>query len=212
MKTDIDLDELEKRAFKSTFEDGLWDMYLGLMLLPLMVWFVMVSVTDLPDVANTIIAMSLLLLPLAGFWLGKKYIVAPRLGMVTFSPARQKKRKKLSLVLALSVLVTFLLVLMTGLMLFPVWENAPSWAFLVLLFGVNIIVVFSLGAYYLDFPRAYLYGWFYAITVASTFWQLDRGLHIPVIGLILAGIMVGIGLVLFVRFWRSHPLPKERVS
>lgn len=212
MKTDIDLDELEKRAFRSTFEDGLWDIYLGLMLLPLLVWFVMVSASDLPDVVNTLISMSLLLLPLAGFWYGKKYVVAPRLGMVTFSAARQKKRKKLSLVLALSVLVTVLLVLMTGLMLFPVWENAPSWAFLVGVFSINIIVVFSLGAYYLDFPRAYLYGWFYALTVASTFWQMDRGLHIPIIGLILAGIMVGIGLVLFVRFWRSHPLPKERVS
>lgn len=75
--------------------------------------------------------------------------------------------------------------------------------------AVNVIVVFSLGAYYLDFPRAYLYGWFYALTVASTFWQMDRGLHIPIIGLILAGIMVGIGLVLFARFWRSHPIPKE---
>jgi hypothetical protein len=33
MSQSISLKELERKAFRSTFQDGLWDMYLGFLLL-----------------------------------------------------------------------------------------------------------------------------------------------------------------------------------
>ncbi len=216
MSQSIDLKELERRAFRTNFQDGLWDIFLGLLLLQMSFGPVLGSSSELSEIAILAFMLVYTTIVLGSFWYIKKTIVLPRLGVVKYGPARQKKRKKLSLALALSVLLGVLLFLgaitlyQTGA---PQEISGPVLlAALATVFGATAVIVFSLMAYFMDFPRAYLYGWFYALGVISTFWLLEQGVTFPWIALLLSGTMILIGLTLFVRFLHYHPLPpKETV-
>lgn len=208
----FDLKELERRAFKATFQDGLWDIYLGLMLLPMTIWFVLVIPRDLPDILVIGTMMVLLLLPYLGFWLSKKYVVAPRLGYVRFGKGRQKKRKKIGLVLSLSVMISAILVIMTATATIPELAILPLWTVPVGIMGIKLIIVFSLLAYYLDFPRAYLYGWFYALAIVELVQKMGTEAAYIVLAPLFALVMIILGSILFIRFLRSHPSVKKEVK
>ena len=57
---------------------------------------------------------------------------------------------------------------------------------------------------------AYLYGWFYGLAFPLNIFLVEAfGISIPLATLLFSGVMVGIGLVLFVRFVRSHSIPVQ---
>lgn len=212
MTTNIDLKELERRAFKSTFQDGIWDIYLGLMLLPMVIWLLLVAHPDDPSTAAVVLTFGFFAVPIFLFRATKKYLIMPRLGLVQFGTARQRKRKKLGLAMALSVLGTAVIVLITARSLIPTFNNLPDWAFIVGLFGVKLVIVFSLIAYFLDYPRAYLYGWFYVLSIVNLFTQMGKGSGVPILPVLFAGLMIAFGSILLIQFLRTHPLPTHEVS
>jgi len=145
---------------------------------------------------------------------GKKCITVPRMGHVKFSSKRRAKLTKVRLVLALSViagLVVFVAAIAmrgnaSGIMspgiLFP------------LVWMVNALIVFGLMAYFMDFPRLYIIGILYAITlpVDSALYEL-AGIKITYIVFgIPAIIILVMGFVILSRFLRDHPLPAEEVE
>jgi hypothetical protein len=212
MSAHINLKELEKKVFKSNFEDGLWDIYLGMLLLQISLSTFLYAL----DLSPLLILLILVLFVggvFAAFWAAKKYVVTPRMGLVTFNEERTKKKKKVSLILSLSVLFgIFVFALTMGLYWLAVQDRTTNlvqygWVIPFGLFLVNAVVVFSLIAYYYDYTRAYLYGWFYGLAYPLNI-ALDElfGIRFPVFSLLFSIIMVGIGLVLFIRFMRTHPL------
>lgn len=218
MSHTVNLKEIEKRAFRSTFQDGLWDLFLGFSLLNmgLGTWLggILGESDDLPlssfGIIMTVLIVFIVLI-LLGFWAGKKYITTPRIGRVKFGPARKARQRAVILVLSLSVLAGVVL-LALGLVFTiapPEW-TALGWLVPAGAFGVNSVVVMSLIAYYLDYTRAYVYGWFYALAFPATI-LLAKYLDItfPIAYVVPAGVMVLIGAVLFVRFLRQYPLPEE---
>jgi len=212
MSAQLDLKALEKKVFKSNFEDGLWDVYLGMLLLQISLSSFLYTL-DIGPLWILLILVLFVGLVFAAFWAAKKHIIMPRMGLVRFSDERKQKKKKLSLILSLSVLFG---VLVFGLTLGLYWLAANDitsdwvqygWVIPFGLFLVNAVVVFSLIAYYYDFPRAYLYGWFYGLAFPLNI-ALDElfGIRFPFFSLLFSTIMVGIGLVLFIRFMQTHPL------
>jgi len=207
MSSILNLKEAERKAFRSTFQDGLWDIYLGLLLLN---WGIGLLLSkDVSELWTMVAMLALALLDMLAFWAGKKFITAPRMGLVRFGPARKAKVKKVGVLLSLSVLVGVIM-LVIGL---AVGRHPPEWASYGWIvpagvFGVNAIVVFGLGAYFLDFYRAYGYGWLYALAFPANI-MLDEyaGITFPLAYFFSAGIMVLIGVVFFLRFLRDYPLP-----
>ena len=206
MTMNIDLKELERKAFRSTFQDGLWDIYLGLLLLQMGLG-PFATRTELPIPWILVIALLFVALVFTGFYLAKKYITLPRIGMVKFSPERQKKRKKVTLVLSLSVLLGLILAVL-GMVIaresltwsFPVWIVPFG------IFAVNSVVVFSLGAYYMDYSRAYYYGWFFALAFPGDIMVAEYlDMTFPLVSSSLSTVMVVIGLFYFIRFLRETP-------
>ncbi len=199
--------ELERRAFRTTFEDGIWDIFLGLMLLlmgtgPILSGYEELSLTLIGGVLG-LFGVAVFL----GFFLGKKLITLPRIGRVRFGEERRRKLRKTTLVLSLSVLAglvaffSYFLPRLTGLDLGPYFP--------IILFAVNCVVVFSLAAWYLDYGRAYLYGWLYAAAFPLGLLLMAYtafGFHI-VYG-VFAALMIGTGVVLLVRFLRDNPVPR----
>ena len=195
MPETVSLKEIERKAWTSYFEDGLWDIFLGSMLL-------IGGIRSLTDnVWYTLLVLSLaIVLPL-----GKKLITIPRLGYVKFGPARKLKLGKAKAALVISVLAVFALFLLpvlfthSGLPL-PRMPISPIMA-------VWIAAFFGLLAYYLDFKRLYVYGLLYGIS--EVLWgQFGKPVG-PVTQTIIGIAILVIGLVVFVRFLGKYPLPPK---
>ncbi|PXF61074.1 MAG: hypothetical protein C4B59_05805 [Candidatus Methanogaster sp.] len=80
----IDLKELEKKAWTSIFEDGIADIGLGLLL----------TVATICQIFNesSLYLYSLFIVPALFIIIAKRYITAPRMGVVKFSRERTRKR------------------------------------------------------------------------------------------------------------------------
>jgi len=203
----INLKELERRAWRSVFQDGLWDIYLGLLLLAMAVW-VLLSDVGFSESWGMAIFIGLEVLAMLVLWAGKKFITVPRMGRVKFGPKRKAKLSWVRVILFISVLVgagVFVAAL-------AMRTNRPEWLNGTFVFPaawmVNAMVVFSLGAYFLDFSRLYLIGVMYALPVPldivfRKFSDID--LSFSAFGAPAMVILI-IGLVVFTRFLRDYPL------
>jgi hypothetical protein len=206
VKQQVNLKELEKKAFKSTFQDGIWDIYLGLLMLNMciMPWLVE---TVMSIQAVIITGFSILGIALFVFFAGKKKITVPRLGLIKFGSERKAKMNKVKLVLLLSVLVgVFLLIATQGL------GSSTELPTIIIIFAANVIIVFSIGAYYFNVPRFYFYGLFMAIPFPLGI--VLRNNDVPIITVISicsfpSLVMLCIGIVLFIQFVKKYPTPAE---
>jgi hypothetical protein len=210
MSTKINLKELERKAWRSVFQDGLWDMYLGFLLLTMGMGPVLPTL-DTPIMWTLAMLLMLSLLAWFAFWAGKKFITTPRMGLVKFGPQRKAKLKKTRAVLFLSVLLGVITLVLRA-MWNVEWAAIPIPAYV---WAVQAIVVFGLGAYFLDVSRFYAYGVLYAIPLPVGIVLLQNtglpGLMFLPFG-VSGGIMVIIGVALFIRFLHDYPVPVEVVS
>mgnify|MGYP001091461363 CR=1 FL=1 len=210
MSQNINLKELERKAWTSYFQDGLWDIYLGLLLLAMAV-SALLSDVGFSESWQMTLLIGLEVLAMLVLWVGKKLITVPRMGRVKFGPKRKAKLSWVMVILFISVLVGAG-VFVAGLAMRP---DRPGWLnatfFLPAAWVVNTIVVFSLGAYFLDFNRLYLIGVMYALAVPLDilFRQLtDIDLSFLAYG-VPAMVILIVGLVMLARFLRDYPLLPE---
>lgn len=191
MSQKLDLKEIERKAWTSYFEDGLWDIFLGLLMLT-------GGIRGLTDnLWSYLILLAAVLIPA----LGKKFITIPRIGLVKFGPARKVKRERLATVLVISVLALFALLLLprSGVAL-PRIPISP-------IVAVFYAGIFGAVAYYMDFGRLYAYGLLFAIS--EVLWGLFGKPIGPMVDTVLGIVILLIGVVVFVRFLRKYPLPAD---
>ena len=217
MTNTLDLKMIEKKAFRAVHQDGLWDIYIGGVVLSMSILANTFSSED----DNSLLRFGLYLAGLGLFyllfWAGKKYITIPRLGQVKFGPRRQKRRLMMMLVLAGIVLLQ--LVILVGTIL--LWKNpecAAALGFSQTDPDLERLLVATIGAlfvgpsmvflaYFNEFMRGYYIAVILSLAVFSLIWFGE-----PVY-LILAGLLILIpGVVLLIRFLRNHHLPPAEVS
>lgn len=165
MKDSLDLKAIERKAWRSTFSDGIWDIYLGWLLVVLGLMTYMNDL-GLAMAVRYAVPMLLMVLGMIGMWLGKRYITMPRLGRVEFSEERKDRRGHVRLFLLGLVVLTVVLWLtfsrsLAGAAASPgaaTWQPAVVWVVL-----VSAAFVFLANRY--DYGRFYLIGLFYASTV-----------------------------------------------
>jgi hypothetical protein len=217
----IDLKELERRAFRSTFQDGLWDIFLGLLLLEMAIGTIAGGLLGDADMSPaSLVRIMLIIVPwpflvLIVFWAGKKFITTPRIGLVKFGPQRNARMKNVRAVLFVSVL---LLVIMFFWGLAAMGNGLPEWMrgipLPLYVWPAQTIIVFGLAAYFLDVPRFYAYGVLYGLPFPVGI-LLVKNTDLTVLGStattygVSVGVMILIGVILFVRFVRQYPAPAE---
>lgn len=191
----VNLKELERRAWRSYHDDGIWDLFLGVGLLAIGLSGVLGS-----DYFQLVFAA----VAVAGFVAGKKFVTAPRMGLVKFGKERKVRKAKTALLLVAAMLLGLVLytLMAAGGDVF-VWMRANPIVVRVGL-GLWMLFVFSAMAYWLDFTRLYLIGLAYAVSFTVTLWFGS------ITTFFVSGALVTAwGLAIFVRFLRRHPLPAD---
>jgi hypothetical protein len=205
----ITLKELELKAFRSTYQDGLWDMYFGLIVICMAIFLYRPATGFSP--MNIVLMLVSMIGAYALFWAGKRFITLPRMGQVKFGEKRARRKKTMFLVLGVVVLiqVAFLVIQFVAwrnpefgdkLNTFLKEKNAMDLAVATigsLFVGPSIILI----AYFMDFPRGYFIGVMMALAVF-----LMILLNQPIYSLIIGILIAAPGVVQFVRFLQKYPL------
>ncbi|KAF5422936.1 MAG: hypothetical protein C5S44_04015 [Candidatus Methanocomedens sp.] len=197
MTQNLNLKEIEKKVWTSTFEDGITDIGIGLVLL----------VSTICQMFNDerFYLYLLFIVPALFIIIAKKYITVPRMGLVKFSRERNKKRYTLFLVMTISIV--FLLMLTTKGLL----QQLPMTSLIV---GAIVFIIPCSIAYFLNWDRMYIYAVLFTlsfalneITIANT-GVIASGAY----AWLISGMMITVvGVVYLVRFLHRYPLPEKEV-
>ena len=215
MNTPIDLKEIERKAFRSTYQDGLWDIYYGLIVIAMSVFVYRPPEGYSPR--NIILMVVLFALGYGLFWSGKKFITLPRMGKVTFGAIRKKKRGTMMIILGIFIIFQLVLLAATAFgwfdpkasqLLNKFLPNGDGGLLIVsligsLILGISMVVIF----YFTDFPRGY-----YIALMMSLAVFLMIFLNQPIYPILIGVLIILPGLVLFTRFLKHYPLDRQEPS
>lgn len=210
MVTNINLKELERRAFRSTFQDGLWDIFIGFLFTQFAIAPIL-SARGLGDFWSSAILFPIYMIVLVVVMLLKKYVVTPRLGIVQFSKNRKSKLRIVILMMNIILVIGIIAaVFFVDLSCLNIQWLFPATFSLILLIG------FSAAAYFLDLIRFYIYGAMnsLAVVVGELLYQFAGAVHhgFPIAFGITSSIMIIVGTVLFVEFVKKYPKTGEDVN
>ncbi|MHC4959347.1 MAG: hypothetical protein ACYTGN_13335 [Planctomycetota bacterium] len=182
---------IERNAYRSTWHDGLLDLFAGVALL-------MVGAVWLTDYAGLGGIAPVLLIP---FWVpARRRWIEPRAGEVQFSEERvARERRKYAVMFGVGCVA---LAVGFGLYLWAreggVGPGLGKVLLAVLLGGASLMVALLLGQ-----PRFLAYAF---ASLAIGVWAVSAGVHPGFQLLALGAILVLLGATLLVRFLRSHRL------
>jgi MFS family permease len=206
MAQQISLREAERRAFRTTYNDGLWDIYLGCFFLMFVIGPYLSP--SLGDLWSSAVFLPFWVLAYLAIWLIRKHVVTPRVGVAKFGQARKAKLMKLSLVMLVFNVIAFIL----GLVAATSLNVVPGQIFSVFI-GLLLLTGFSIAAYFLDFNRLYLYGLLVGFSplVGEWLWTNGYAAHhgFPIAFGTASSIMILVGLVVFIRLLHDNPFPVE---
>lgn len=193
------------------YEDGLWDITLGVTFLLLGIYPITRSL--LGPALNALLFLALLAVLIAGQLYARRVVSAPRIGLA--KPRRTPASVASLAISIVLVLATFALYLATLLSPQSIPEvrstQLPEWVSdldVDILASLAIIGLFSLLAYTSGVLRLYLYGWLIGLgNLASTALSLYAGMAFNLPLVIAAGIILLIGVSLFIRFLNKYPIP-----
>jgi len=205
MSDKISLKKAERRAFATTFQHGLWDVFIGCFALHF-------ALAPLLSESMGDFWSSAIFLPLYGFvWMAikmlQKHAIDPRLGTVTFCAARKTRMKIFSLVMvAINILA-----LIAGIVFMLIMNTPPDNVTPSIFLAIILMVGFCTAAYLLDFVRLYVYGLLAGCAPLAGEW-LRQNLQVahhgyPITFGVTAAAMILTGLLIFFRLLIKYPLP-----
>jgi len=207
MTSTIDLKRLESRAFMAYHQDGLWDMFIGTILI---INFIpgILSDAGFSSFASLGIFFGMMAATYGGFRTLRRKITIPRLGMAQFGPHRKIRKRKSMAIMAVSVsltaLVFFLSIAFWNGLLTDFGKILHNPLLLGLFFAMKMLVVFSFVSYFLDFIRGYFIG---AIMAASVFLLIYTKDSTYMMG---GGVILFIiGTIYLIRFLKKNSLPEK---
>jgi hypothetical protein len=204
MTTNLDLKQIEKRAFRSTYQDGLWDIYYGLIVIFMSIFIYRPESGY--QALNIFLALAGIAISYFLFSAGKKYLTIPRLGQVVFGEMRRNKKKILAIILAGFVFVQVVLVVLTAVGWFS-RMIAPFNDSLMIVSLLGSLIVGSgmlVSTYFSDFQRGYYISLLMALAVFCMIY-----LNKPLIPILIGLVIILPGLVLLFSFLKRYPLNRD---
>lgn len=206
MSQQISLKDAERKVFRAAYNDGLVDIFLGCFFLIFVIGpYLSVS---LGDFWSSVVFLPFWALVYLALWLVRRYVVVPRIGRVKFGQVRKARLVRFTVMMLVINIVAFILGSIAVLNFGIVSGQVIS-----VIFGMILLMGFSLAAYFLDSKRLFFYGLLVGFSqpVGEWLWSQGYAAHhgYPVTFGVTAGIMFLIGLFLFIRLLQDNPLPKE---
>jgi MFS family permease len=190
MMKDSELQTIQRKVYMSFFEDGVWDIFLGLFILG---W----GLAILTDASYLVGASFVGLYFIA--WGVKKWLTYPRIGYVRFSASSRRRITARFLILGTAVLLL-------GLLAAVLWGTGtrPQWLadYFPLIFNGMLAVVVCFVAYWARVNRFYLYA---ALIFLGAVFHLWLGIEWEFGFIGAGGIILLIGLGFLIRFLRKYP-------
>ena len=203
----INLKELEKKAWTSSFESGIPDIGIGLIMV----------VTTICQIFNesSPYLYPLFIVPTLFMIVAGKYITVPRIGLVKFSKKRTRKTNRFIFIMTTLLVFLVTLTLTAGggfIPELPITEIINNKGAIIV--GAIVFIIPCSIAYFLNWDRMYFYAVLYTLSFAL------NEITIADTGVIASGayawlisgmIMIVIGVVYLVRFLKKYPLPVKGV-
>jgi MFS family permease len=192
MIADVNLKEIQRKVYMSFFEDGVWDIFLGLFILG---WglSILTEAAYLPAISFVGIYSSI--------WGIKKWLTYPRIGYVKFSSTSRRRITTRFLVLGIAVLLLGVVVAL----LWGIGER-PQWLvdYFPILFSGMFAAVVCFAAYWFRINRFYMHAGLIFLGAVLHQW-LDVQWEFGFIGA--GSIIVLVGLGFLIGFIRKYPRP-----
>jgi hypothetical protein len=202
--SEINLKEIEKKAYTSFHQDGIIDIIIGFCAIVFGIIFYY-------EPAMYFFFLGLFIAATPIYILLKNRITAPRIGFVRFKPEREARIKQLMgiivMITVLAVIVTNAIWIMSAMKVLPKWLITFLDQYYMVYFGIILSAIMIIGAFMADLKRFYVYG----IVVLATFvglhfldvpGKLGLGLTIPGLVMLLSGI------ALLLKFMKDYPVVK----
>jgi len=208
MSTPISLRQTERKVFRAATNDGLTDVYLGC-------FFLMFVIAPYLSEYLGDFWSAAVFLPFFGLvWLlirlARSNLIRPRLGGAEFGPARKARLRSFTTIMLVLNLLAFAL----GIFVFLNFAEMPLSTYPIVL-GAMLLAGFSLGGYFMDWPRLYLYGLLTATAplIGEYLWNEGLASHhgYPIAFGTVSAIMILTGLSIFIRLLRQYPISREEV-
>lgn len=203
MSQKISLKEAERRVFKTTYSDGLLDVFLGCFFLEFAIAPLLSN--RLGDFWSVAVFLPFWGLVFLVIWLVRRHVVSPRLGLVTYGKHGRTRLMRFNFIM----LIVNVIALVLGLLAAWNFARLPGQVISIAL-GLIFLIGFSTAAYFLDFSRLYIYGLLVGIAPPVGEWlykNMGATHHgFPITFGFLSGLMVLIGLIIFGRFLRNNPV------
>jgi hypothetical protein len=196
----IDLNELERKAYTSYYNDGLLEVFLGATILLMGIALFL----DVPYLFGIIPVLAMT------SWAGaKRKITVPRIGMVRFGPERQLRVKKekffftiyfsITVIAGIVVFILFSRSIDTARRIFGSYPLAP-------IGFIGALALVFLG-YWKQIRRFHLYA---LIVLAAIFGAPHLGVEPPHYMMGLGAVILATGIVLLMRFLAVYPKRERR--
>jgi len=210
MNTPVSLKTAERKAFRTTLADGLWDIFIACFLLQFAI-APLFSAT-LGDFWSSAVFLPFWGLVYLAIWLVRKHVIQPRIGTVKFGTVRQNKLRRFTTIMLVINVLAFVLGLVVALVV-DLQDRAQTGWLISLALGIQVLVGFSMAGYLLDTPRFYLYGLMLlaAPPIGEWLYQEHGFTHhgYPVVFGFCAAVIILTGLVQFLRLLKNNPRIEE---
>jgi hypothetical protein len=211
MTEEINLKELERKAWLTYHQDGLLDIGIGLCILAVGIGFA----TGMAWLAGVLAATGF-----STFAGAKRAFIIPRVGLVQFGPERIKREKKEKSFFLLFFTVTAVLGMMMFMLVTSIFKGGFGGTSGVLARTLEAMIMAPIGligalamvalGYWKQLTRYYYYAVLLFLAVSAGPWL---GITHPVYTSAAGAVITVAGLVLLVRFMTTYPLKdQEEIS
>jgi len=205
----FDLKQLEQKAYRSTFQDGLWDICIGVMILGMGMSALLKNIGIPKPIHFLVFPFIALLIAYAG----KNYITIPRMGFVKFGPRREIAKKRIWVLASIltPLLMIFIIIIKMQFIFKGDLSNYVGPLFSTMLF----VIISTIISHIIDYPRLFLFGLLVGLSIIAAE-ILYPHVGSPLDGLIpfsLVGtLIITFGLDLLIRFLKKYPRASKEVD